>query len=559
MQGDDPITFPDAPRVELDHAIDDLLHQARKVLDTQGRLRALLHANQALVAQLDLPAVLRSIAEAAVELVGARYGALGVIGEHGGLEQFIHVGMPEGDVERIGHLPEGRGLLGALIDDPRAIRLDSISSDPRSSGFPVGHPPMTAFLGVPIIVRDRVYGNLYLTDPASGSFSEDDEQLVKSLAANAGFAIENARLFTESVFRQAWTAAAAEMTAAILGSEAQDGFDELVTRVAPLMSACTACVVEADLRHGEASVLAASADAPGTVPLTDDQLRSAIEGARPARLEQLRLDQAGGTWLDGPAMVVPLRASTGHPVTLIVVRDGLARPFTSFELERAVAFGDQASLAMELASARASRQRVELLEDRARIARDLHDHVIQQLFAIGIELQSVESELGAGPVTTRIEGTVKALDEAISHIRTSIFALSHDHDSGESLRHTLLDIVHEIGGALPDPATVSFSGPVDVVAGPGIADDVAAFVREALTNVVRHAEAISATVTVKATPDDLEVTVTDNGHGIGETSRRSGLQNLAERAKRRHGELQVESGVEGTQLRLRLPIESAEG
>jgi signal transduction histidine kinase len=559
MQGDDPITFPDAPRAELDDAIAGLLAQARKVLDAQGRLRALLHANRALVSQLDLPTVLRSIVEAAVELVGARYGALGVIAESGGLEQFIHVGMSEGDVERIGHLPEGRGLLGALIDDPRPIRLDSISSDPRSAGFPAGHPPMTAFMGVPITVRDSVYGNLYLTDPVSGSFSEDDEQLVKSLGANAGFAIDNARLFAESVFRQAWTAAAAEMTAAILGSEAQDGLDELVTRVAPLMSSCTALVVEADPRHGEASVLAASTDAPGAVALTDDQLRSAIEGARPARLGQLHLEQAGGEWQDGPAMVVPLQGATKHPVFLIVARDDVARPFTSFELERAVAFGNQAALAMELASARADRQRIELLEDRARIARDLHDHVIQQLFGVGIELQSVESILGSGPVTKRIEGTVKALDEAISHIRTSVFALSRDRGSGESLRHTLLDIVHEIGGSLPEPATVSFSGPVDVVAGPGIADDVAAFVREALTNVVRHAEATTAAVTVRATPDDLEVTVTDDGRGIGETSRRSGLQNLAERAKRRHGELHVESGVEGTRLRLKLPIESAEG
>ena len=172
------------------------------MLDTQGRLRALVRANRAVVLHLELPVVLRTIVESAVELVGARYGALGVIAEGGGLEQFIHVGMTEDDVTRIGHLPEGHGLLGALIDDPRPIRLDSIADDPRSSGFPDGHPPMTAFLGVPITVRDSVYGNLYLTDPVGGGFTEDDEQLVKAVAANAGFAIDNARLFAEAAARR---------------------------------------------------------------------------------------------------------------------------------------------------------------------------------------------------------------------------------------------------------------------------------------------------------------------------------------------------------------------
>jgi signal transduction histidine kinase len=560
MQGDEPITFPDAPRAELDNALGNLVEQARKVLETQGRLRALLHANRALVSQLDLPSVLRRIIEAAVELVGARYGALGVIAESGGLEQFIHVGMTADDVERIGHLPEGHGLLGALIDDPRPIRLDSIASDPRSSGFPVGHPPMTAFLGVPITVRGSVYGNLYLTDPVSGSFSEDDEQLVKSLAANAGFAIDNARLFAETASRQAWSAAAAEMTAAILGGEARGGPQELVDRVRPLVSARSVWVVEADLRHGEARVLAAGDGASHRAPLVlvDDQLRSAIEGALPARVEHLRMHETGEREA-GPALVVPLQHTAEHPAALIALRESGDDPFTSFELERTVAFAGQAALAMELASARADRQRIELLEDRARIARDLHDHVIQQLFGVGIELQSVESILGPGPATKRIEGTVQSLDDAISQIRTIVFALSRDREAGDSLRHALLDIVHEIGGALPDPATVSFAGPVDVVAAPRLSEDVTAFVREALTNVVRHAEATTASVVVKATADDLEVAVADDGHGIGETTRRSGLRNIADRANRLNGEFSVESGAEGTRLLLRLPVESGEG
>jgi GAF domain-containing protein len=182
-------TFPDDSRAELDKALDDLMVRARDVLATQGRLRALLRANQAVIEHMELPLVLRRIVEAAVELVGAQYGALGVLSADGGLEQFINVGMSPELVHHIGHLPEGHGLLGALIDDPHPIRIPELSADPRSVGFPDGHPPMSSFLGVPIRVRDEVYGNLYLSNQASGEFSEDDEQLVTALAATAGIAI----------------------------------------------------------------------------------------------------------------------------------------------------------------------------------------------------------------------------------------------------------------------------------------------------------------------------------------------------------------------------------
>ncbi|WP_426625238.1 GAF domain-containing protein [Leifsonia sp. McL0607] len=555
ISGDEPITFPDAPRAELDRALGELVEQARKVLETQGRLRALVRANRAVVSHLELPVVLRTIIEAAVELVGARYGALGVIAEGGGLEQFIHVGMSEDAVARIGHLPEGHGLLGALIDDPRPIRLDSIAGDARSSGFPEGHPPMTAFLGVPIAVRDTVFGNLYLTDPAAGGFTDDDEQLVKALAANAGFAIDNARLYAETVARQAWSASAAEMTASILGSDAEQAHEEFATRVAGLVGARTAFVLGTGEPNGALRLLGTNGDPAPTdvVQLDNDRVRSAIEGAQPTRLDEVNGLPLAEGWEPGPGLVVPFAGKTGEPEVLIAVRESGALPFSAFELERAVTFAGQASLAMELAEARADRERIVLLEDRARIARDLHDHVIQQLFGAGLELQSIESAVGPGPLAERIDGTVKSLDGAIARIRTAIFSLSaHDHD--ESLRHRLLDIVLEVGDALPQPATVSFSGPVDVVADSGLADDIAAFVREGLTNVVRHAGASTATVEVVASADEITVDVADDGTGIGETSRHSGLRNLSERAERRAGVFDVESTLQGTRLHLRLPV-----
>lgn len=558
MAADEPITFPDEPRAELDRTLTQLVEQASKVMETQGRLRALIDANRAVVSHLELPTVLRTIVEAAVSLVGARYGALGVIAEGGGLEQFIHVGMGEDDVERIGHLPEGHGLLGALIDDPRPIRIESIASDPRSAGFPDGHPPMGAFLGVPIVVRDAVYGNLYLTDPAAGSFSADDEQLVRALADNAGFAIDNARLFAETVVRQAWSASAAEMTAAILGGDSADAFDEVVVRVAGLVGADAACVLITDIENGTVRVAAsteAQAVAPAEWPLTNDQVRSAAEGAQTTRAEDIGPLGPLTGWESGPVLIVPFDgdAQQTRPVLCAWRRPG-SRLFTAFELERTVAFSRQAALAIELAAARADRQQVLLLEDRARIARDLHDHVIQQLFGTGMELQSIEATVGPGLVSDRIDVSVKALDEAIAQIRTIIFALSRPRANGGGLRHRLLDIVQGVGGTLPDPATLAFSGPIDLVVDSELADDVAAFVREGLTNVVRHSGARTAAVAVTADAQTIDVSVADDGHGIGAASRRSGLANIEERARRRDGSLTIESGPSGTRLLLSLPI-----
>jgi GAF domain-containing protein len=186
----------DVPHLELDQLLTQLIERAHDVKGAQNRLRGLLRANRSVIGDLALNTVLRRIVEAACELVDAPYGAVGVIRPDGtGLEAFIHVGMEPSAVEEIGHLPEGKGLLGALIDDPRPIRLRDIRDDVRSVGFPEHHPPMRGFLGVPIRVRDEVFGNLYLASLAQGDFSVEDEELVAALAATAGVAIENARLY----------------------------------------------------------------------------------------------------------------------------------------------------------------------------------------------------------------------------------------------------------------------------------------------------------------------------------------------------------------------------
>lgn len=212
---------PDGPKLELDELLRQLIHRAQDVVATQGRLRGLLHANQSIVGNLTLPVLLRRTVQAACELAHARYGALGVIDATGGLEQFVHIGMDADAVARIGHLPEGKGLLGALIEDPKPIRLHTMSDDPRSVGFPDGHPPMTSFLGVPVRVRDEVFGNLYLTECEKGAFTAEDEELVSALAATASVAIENARLYEEARRRQEWLQASTEVTQQLLSTEGE--------------------------------------------------------------------------------------------------------------------------------------------------------------------------------------------------------------------------------------------------------------------------------------------------------------------------------------------------
>jgi signal transduction histidine kinase len=498
---------------------------------SQSRLRALLRANLAVIEHIDLAVLLQRIIESAVELVGARYGALGVIAADGSLEQFIHVGMPADLAAQIGHLPEGHGLLGALIDDPHAIRIPDLSLDERSVGFPAYHPPMKAFLGVPIRVRDEVYGNLYLSNEDSAEFSDEDEQLVNALAATAGIAIENARLFAETHRRQSWAAASAEITAALLSSDDADVISTIATRVLSLADADVVWLLKSTTDPEFMIVdTARGVDEPtvqGTLlPVAGSLSASVLEAGQPRLVDdsaEYGLSLSGERSL-GPMMAVPL-VSAG--VLLVGRLQGSPR-FSRSDLEMAADFAGQASVAMELAAARRSRERVALLEDRGRIARDLHDHVIQQLFATGLDLQSV-----AGATTPeladRIAASVVDIDTSISHIRTVVFALS----------------------ATPN---VSFSGPVDLVITDQLADDVVAVVREALMNVVKHAAAETSSVELVVTDDEVRLRVTDDGRGAQGATRRSGVSNLEQRALRRGGSLAFESDSTGTRLTWIVPI-----
>lgn len=560
-------SVPGKPGSELDRALHELMDRAGEVMQAQDRLRALLRATQAVVQPLDLPVVLERIVQAAVELVDARYGALGVIAEHGGLEAFIHVGMPPEDVVAIGHLPEGRGLLGALIDDPRPIRLRHITEEPRSVGFPAGHPPMDGFLGVPVRVRDEVYGNLYLTEPRAGEFTPADEELVTTLAATAGFAIANARLYDETLLRQQWTASSAQIASALLDTASSAAIQLLADELAARSTADRICILvpgsdPLTMRVAEARGFAADRVADAVVSAMDTMASLSLEtgesraipGARePASADALAIVVGHDA---GPVMTVPLKHADHVWAVILVAREPGRPPFGPAELDIADDLASRVGLAIELAEAREQRQRAELSEDRARIARDLHDHVIQQLFGVGLELQALAGE-SSTDASTRLQAAISTIDDAIEQIRTIIFAM-RPRGREDSLRHRILDLVAEGSSGLAHPVPVSFAGPVDLVLDDSIGADITAVVRELLANSVRHSGADQIRVSVRVDAMWVRVVVEDDGVGIPEQGRRSGLDNLRTRAERRGGVLRIDSEPGMTEIEWRVPAPGAQ-
>jgi signal transduction histidine kinase len=542
--------FPDGPRSELERTIEELVERAQTVLQTQGRLRSLLQANRAVVEELDLEKVLRRIAEAAVSLVGAEYGALGVIAPDGHLERFLHVGMPDDAVERIGHLPEGHGILGAVIDQAAPIRLPHLGDDPRSAGFPARHPPMDAFLGVPIRVRHEVFGNLYLTNPRNGTFTAEDEELVTALAATAGIAIDNARLFDETRRRQSWSAALAEVTSALLSGNSDDVLGLIADRLATAVEADLVCVV---VRGGEPGTLrvdtARGSDAEavrGRVYPAEGTLvgRALASGQITSTDLQVRAETFEWQPGLGPTIAIPVMVVGEAIGALAIARATGGRRFGEAELSMAAEFASQTGLAIEIARARADRQSLELAEDRSRIARDLHDHVIQRLFGSGLALQSIAARNpSAAP---ELEAQVEAIDAAIAEIRTAVFALSRRRPGPATLRHRLLDVVSEFSGSLPSVPRVTFSGPVDLLIRGELGDDLVAAVREGLANVLRHADAGRVEVDVATVDGVASVEIVDDGVGIDPgVRRRSGTANLAARASAHGGSYLLEPAAGG--------------
>ena len=565
------LVFPDAPRLELDELLTQIIVRAEEVLATQGRLRGLLAANRTITADLTLPTVLRRIVEAGCQLVRARYGALGVLAPDGGLAEFVHVGLDERTVARIGHLPEGKGLLGALIDDPSTIRLRSIDDDPRSVGFPPHHPPMTSFLGVPVLVRGKVFGNLYLTERIDGGeFTADDEELVAALAATAGVAIENARLYAQSQRRQDWLQASAKITRQLLSAEGEEPLQLIAREARQIADADVVTVVLPTESRERMMVEVAAGRAADELTGMSYPIEHTLTGLALSSGHPVLVGDADDSDYDshlsevlpvGPVMVLPLVGTVDTRGALVIARLRGRNRFDDADLDMATTFANHAAVALELADGRENQQRMILLEDRDRIARDLHDHVIQRLFAAGLAVESVAARPGSDETSLRLRRVVTELDETIRQIRTSIFQLRGPMTAEVgTTRSAVLSVVSELEPVLGFEPRVTFAGPVDLAAPDASVDDLIAALREALTNVARHAKARCVDVAVEATTDSLVLEVTDDGVGIGDGSRWSGLANLRARAEHHGGTFTIgpieepSNYRQGTLLRWTIPL-----
>jgi signal transduction histidine kinase len=545
------------PTLDLDELLAQLIARAQDVRGAHNRLRGLLRANQAIISDLDLDSVLRRIVEAACELLDAQYGALGVLSPDGqGLERFIHVGIDDATVERIGSLPQGKGVLGALIEDPAPIRLHDMGDDLRSVGFPPEHPPMNTFLGVPITIRGEVFGNLYLTECRNGDFTDADVELASALAATAAVAIENARLYEEARRRQQWSQAAADVAVRMVTAPGEDALRSVADWVHQLARADAVTLVLPDADADRLIVAVAVGEATdalrGSYPrvgtLSDEVLSTGtpvmLTGPEDRPTQTVHMREVLPI---GPVMVVPLAGAAETTRGALVVGRRTGRPqFSQTDLELATAFANQAAVALELSESRQDKEQMQLYADRDRIARDLHDHVIQQLFASGLALQGVSMGLADPVQAARIEQVVENLDQAIKQIRSSIFELRlRVGPHGAGVRSMVLDVVADLTPVLTFEPEVRFAGPVDTLIDESMAEDVIAVVREALTNVAKHARASSVEVALTASTERVELRIADDGVGLGDSDRRSGLDNLGARARQRSGSFSVAAPQDG--------------
>ncbi len=561
------------PNLRLDELLAELQGRLRAVLATRDRMRGLLEAVVAIGSGLDLESTLRRIVETAVRLVDATYGALGVIGEDNRLAEFIPVGLSQDEIGRIHHWPEGRGLLGLLIDDPRPLRLADIAAHGASSGFPDGHPPMRGFLGVPVRVRDEVFGNLYLTNKrGGGEFTEDDEAVLVALGAAAGVAVENARLYDAARRQQRWIQASAEVTTRLLsGSQPGEVLADVTRQALELSGAGLAVLALPDeegrrltitYAAGEGAeaarglVLPAGQSLSGRVLASGEPVTSADFAAdeRAARAARGAMSQIG------PAVVFPLGAPGNVRGVLTVGRRHGAPPFPQDLVDVVASFAAQAGVALELAATRADAERLSLYQDRDRIARDLHDLVIQRLYATGMSLEGTMPMITRPEVASRISHAVDAMDETIKEIRATIFALqARDTQAQPDLRADIVGLVEEMTPMLGFAPSLRLGAGLGAPVGPDAAGQVLAALREALSNAARHARASQVDVTVDVDPDGiLAVQVTDNGTGIPARTSRSGLRNLASRAAKLGGELRLSPAdpgapAPGTRLEWRIP------
>jgi len=406
-------------------------------LEEKGRLHELVDAAITVSGDLSLPATLRRIVSAARRLVDARYAAIGVVGPDNTFADFIHDGLSDEESLAIGHLPLGRGILGLLIQEPKPLRLADLSSHVSSLGVPKHHPSMGTFIGVPIHIDETLFAVLYLSEKANDAeFSAEDEYLLCTLATAAAGAITNARHADDSRRQQAWLAASADITATLLGTDPAEAL-RLVAAGARAVAGADVAWIEVFNTGRTARVrawdgpMAAGAEAVEMPINGTPLLREVSESGQTVLIEDAaKDDRALATGLFeartiGPLLVVPLR--TAHQIlgALLIGNEHHGPPFSTIDVDMATRFAAHAAIALEFDRALADRQRLDLIEDRDRMARDVHDQVIHRLLATGMDLVSIASGLGATAASDRIVQRADDIDEAIRELRASIYPM-HD-------------------------------------------------------------------------------------------------------------------------------------
>ena len=504
-----------------------------EVLQLEDSARALLDAFIAISSDLDTDSVLHRLVASACELTDAEYGALGVVGPDGQLAAFITEGMDEDTIRAIGSLPTGKGLLDVTASRTETLRLDRLTQHPLSAGFPEQHPVMTTLLRVPISVRGTIFGQLYLTEKQNGQpFEHRDELLVQSLATVAGFVIENARAYGLSERRRRWLEMFGHLTELLMPPiTLDDALERIAEAVQEASGARSASVVQVP-EKGEPFVAALSGEPFDYT--ADDQ--AVVNAAVRAVVETGEVTEVPLREL-ATAVLAPLRAHLTMPGVLILMRAGRPDPGGVEERDLLASFADQAALALDRTQALEDREQMAVISDRDRIARDLHDVVIQRLFATGLHMQSIRSAAPTDELRDRIDQSVRDLDQTIRDIRGTIFELQTRPRS--SLRTEVRDLIREQIPLLGFAPSVHTDGPVDGTLEPEVQTQMVSVLREALTNVAQHADAKAVSVHLQVTPTHLRLKVTDDGGGIPDDRHERGLRNVRRRAMLLGGSLDL--------------------
>lgn len=533
--------------------------QLDELLAARDQMERLLRVIVEIGSDLDLDATLRRIVRAAKDLTRAPYGALAVRDSSGMLMSFIHDGIDTKTTELIGHLPVGKGVLSVSLLDTPALRLDDLTRHPAAVGFPNHHPAMQGFIGVPITIRGAVFGNLYLTHDEPGRvFSDSDEVAARALAIAAAVAIDNAQLFERERMSVKWMEVSREITTALLTNAESylTPMQLIADRACALTGAEQAIVLvplDADLPIDEIDTLVVSA-AVGLnasevigqrIPVDASTSGAVFRSGEPVITESLSYPiQAFTDVGQRSAIVMPLRTQDEVAGVIAVARSADRAPFDDSYLDLVRDFATHAALALMLASAREHARRLMLVGERERIAHDLHDHVIQRLFAAGMDLQGTVARARSPEVVERLNRTLDDLQTIIEEIRSTIFQLKSPAERESSFRNRIQRVVTDLTENRDIVTTVRMHGPTTAVGGE-LAEHAEAVTAEAVSNAVRHSGASRLTVEIDVA-GTLTLDIIDNGSGMpADNKRRSGLANMEYRAEQVGGRCEISNEATG--------------